>query len=139
MALAGGVIGAFAGRGRASGYWVSSALAMTATGGMVGALVGLLCWLSPAWIVVGARDGIAFGAAALVVASPVLYLTRRLERVRAGSVAAQGRQVVAWCAGGLSIAIGAALAVAPSHPSRSAHGRPTTPRRSLSSRSSARS
>ena len=116
MAVAGGVIGALAGRGRGSRYWVLSALVMLATGGTVGALVGPLSWLSPARIVTGAQDGMVFGAVALVVAAPVLYLTRRLERVRAGSVAAQSRQLVAWCAAGLSIAIGAALAVAASHP-----------------------
>ncbi len=39
------------------------------------------------------------------------------RRVRAGSLAAQSRHLLAWCAGGLCIAMGAALAAAASRPS----------------------
>ena len=116
MAAAGAVIGLLA-RWKSGPSWaVVSGLVMLMMGSLVGGLVSLVCWPSLAGIVMGARDGVVVGVAALVVSAPVLVVTRRLERVRAGSVAAQSRQIVTWCASGLSMAMGAALAIAVSHP-----------------------
>ena len=116
MAAAGGVIGALANRGHGPRCAIVNALVMLAMGALIGGLVGLVCWPSSGGVVLGARDGFVFGAAALAVCAPVLWMMRRLARVPAGSVAAQSRQIVTWCAGGLSMATGATLALAADRP-----------------------
>jgi hypothetical protein len=114
MAAAGGVIGAFAGRVRGLPYAALSSLVLLVMGSLVGALVVLMCWPSADRVLLGARDGIGFGAAAFVVSAPVLLFTRRVVRVRPGSVAARSRRMLSWCAGGLSMATGSLLAIASS-------------------------
>jgi|HubBroStandDraft_6_1064221.scaffolds.fasta_scaffold186445_2 hypothetical protein len=116
MAAAGGVLGGLTGRMRGSSWALLSGLLTLAMGGLVGGLVGIACWPSLNGLAMGARDGIGYGAGVAVASGPVLFLTHRLGRVRAGSVAASSRQMTTWCAAGLSIAAGAALAAVASKP-----------------------
>src|SRR5262249_51532001 len=116
MAAGGGVIGSLAGRRRAAWWFVLSAVALLAAGAVLGGLVGLVCWRSPDGLAMGLLGGFVDGAAAFVVSTPVLVLMRRLVSVRIGSLAAQSRYIATCCGGGLSVALGASLALAAGHP-----------------------
>jgi hypothetical protein len=93
-------------------WWApTSMLVVLAVGSLVGGLVGIECGSSFGGWRAGACDGIASGAAAAFASTPVLALMRRLGHARAGSVAASSSEAATWCAVGVSLGVGAALAI----------------------------
>jgi hypothetical protein len=110
MAGVGAALGAKAGHLPGASWGIACCFLVPASGAVVGAIVGLGCWLSTDAFGMGARDGLVFGIGMLAASIPALPLVFRIAHARPGSLTAATRHAAAWSGAGLAIALGTTLA-----------------------------